>query len=50
MHNTKTDKVIVLGSMRHDILATLEGLEPSTYCLEGNRSIQLSYRAVSLHK
>ena len=26
------------------ILASLEGLEPTTRCLEGSRSIQLSYR------
>jgi hypothetical protein len=25
-------------------MASLEGLEPTTYCLEGSRSIQLSYR------
>jgi hypothetical protein len=27
-------------------MASLEGLEPTTYCLEGSRSIQLSYRDV----
>lgn len=25
-------------------MASLEGLEPTTYCLEGSRSILLSYR------
>jgi hypothetical protein len=25
-------------------LASLVGLEPTTYCLEGSRSVQLSYR------
>ena len=29
-------------------LATLEGLEPSAYCLEGSCSIQLSYKVKTL--
>jgi hypothetical protein len=29
-------------------LATLEGLEPSAYCLEGSCSIQLSYKVNKL--
>ena len=30
-------------------MASLEGLEPTTYCLEGSRSIQLSYRDVKYY-
>jgi hypothetical protein len=42
--NKLMHRVLVGGIVKLKNLASLEGLEPTTYCLEGSRSIQLSYR------
>jgi hypothetical protein len=34
---------------RQEKMASLEGLEPTTRCLEGSRSFQLSYRDIIYH-
>lgn len=39
--------VMVLISIALVKMARLEGLEPSTYCLEGSCSIQLNYRRLN---
>ena len=37
-------KVKQIVKQKSDLLASLEGFEPTTRCLEGSRSVQLSYR------